>query len=88
MLQTVSGSVHQHSNGQKGAIGTSLLVKPNSRGNQLAEHQEAFYGKPLIVADRDTVETDSDSILSGAHTQDVALLVVGDPFGCSTSLCA
>jgi diphthine synthase len=27
------------------------------------------------------VETQSDEILRGAHTQDVALLVVGDPFG-------
>jgi diphthine methyl ester synthase len=33
------------------------------------------------VADRDTVESDSDTILDGAAQTDVALLVVGDPFG-------
>jgi diphthine synthase len=43
--------------------------------------KEAFYGKDLILADRDMVETESDEILRNADTQDVALLVVGDPFG-------
>lgn len=43
--------------------------------------QEEFYGKELILADRDMVETQSDEILHGADTQDVSLLVVGDPFG-------
>jgi diphthine methyl ester synthase len=33
------------------------------------------------VADRDTVESDSDTILDGTDQTDVALLVVGDPFG-------
>ena len=28
------------------------------------------------------VETESDEILSGADKENVALLVVGDPFGC------
>ena len=28
------------------------------------------------------VETQSDEILRGADTEDVSLLVVGDPFGC------
>ena len=43
--------------------------------------KEAFYGKELILADRDMVETDSESILRDADKEDVALLVVGDPFG-------
>jgi diphthine methyl ester synthase len=30
------------------------------------------------------VETESDEILRDAHTEDVALLVVGDPFGATT----
>jgi len=34
------------------------------------------------VADRDLVESGADQILEGAETEDVALLVVGDPFGC------
>ena len=43
--------------------------------------KEAFYGKELIVADRDMVETESDEILRGADKEDVSLLVVGDPYG-------
>ncbi|KAH9965370.1 Diphthine synthase [Russula dissimulans] len=45
---------------------------------------EELYGKPLILADREMVETESDEILRDAYTQDVALLVVGDPFGATT----
>lgn len=43
--------------------------------------QERLYGKPVIVADRDMVEGQSDTILENADTEDVAFLVVGDPFG-------
>lgn len=49
--------------------------------------KEAFYGKDLILADRDMVETESDEILRDADKQDVALLVVGDPFGYVLSIC-
>jgi diphthamide biosynthesis methyltransferase len=44
--------------------------------------QETFYGKEIVVADRDMVETDSDAILKDADKVDVSFLVVGDPFGC------
>jgi diphthamide biosynthesis methyltransferase len=44
-------------------------------------YQEAFYGKQVILADRDMVETESDLILENANEEDVSLLVVGDPFG-------
>jgi diphthamide biosynthesis methyltransferase len=43
--------------------------------------KEAFYEKPLILADREMVELHSDEILLNAGTEDVSLLVVGDPFG-------
>lgn len=46
--------------------------------------QEEFYGRSLIVADRDLVEQGADEILQGAKCADVALLVVGDPFGATT----
>lgn len=46
--------------------------------------QEEFYGRPLIIADRDMVEQDAAKILAEADTIDVALLVVGDPFGATT----
>ncbi|KAG6830442.1 diphthine synthase [Tricholoma furcatifolium] len=48
------------------------------------ERLEAFYDKEIILADRDTVETQSDEILRNADTEDVCLLVVGDPFGATT----
>jgi diphthine synthase len=42
---------------------------------------ENFYGRKVIVADREMVESNSDSILEGATEVDVAFLVVGDPYG-------
>jgi diphthine synthase len=41
---------------------------------------EAFYGRPLLLADRHQVESLAHQILKGADKEDVALLVVGDPF--------
>eukprot|EP00884_Botryococcus_braunii_P009531 jgi/Botrbrau1/1857/Bobra.146_1s0046.2 len=46
--------------------------------------QEAFYGKKVVVADREMVETGADAILKIAKAEDVAFLVVGDPFGATT----
>lgn len=46
--------------------------------------QEEFYGKEVIVADREMVEMEADSILEGAKTDDISFLVVGDPFGATT----
>ncbi|KAG0259652.1 diphthine synthase [Mortierella polycephala] len=48
------------------------------------EKLEAFYGKPVTIADREMVESDSDTILANAQTVNVAFLVVGDPFGATT----
>lgn len=48
------------------------------------ETLETFYGKEVILADRELVETGSDQILEGAETDDIAFLVVGDPFGATT----
>ncbi|KAF5308167.1 hypothetical protein FQR65_LT06347 [Abscondita terminalis] len=45
---------------------------------------EDFYGKKLIIADRDLVEQSADEILCDADKVDVALLVVGDPYGATT----
>ncbi|XP_055851422.1 diphthine methyl ester synthase [Episyrphus balteatus] len=56
---------------------TSILGCPK-------EELEEFYGRPLLIADRDLVEQGADEILAGAETEDVALLVVGDPFGATT----
>ncbi|KAM9849158.1 diphthine methyl ester synthase isoform 2-T2 [Aulostomus maculatus] len=48
------------------------------------ETLEEYYGKELILADRDLVEQGSDEILKDASVTDVAFLVVGDPFGATT----
>ncbi|XP_075473094.1 diphthine methyl ester synthase isoform X3 [Ascaphus truei] len=45
---------------------------------------EEFYGRPLILADRETVEQEAGEILRDAAVIDVAFLVVGDPFGATT----
>lgn len=45
---------------------------------------ENFYNRKLIVADRDLVEQGADEILEGSKESDIALLVVGDPFGATT----
>ncbi|KAL8816098.1 MAG: hypothetical protein Q9223_004838 [Gallowayella weberi] len=47
---------------------------------------EAYYGRPIILADREMVESSSDEILAGAETDHVAFLVVGDPFGATTHI--
>lgn len=43
--------------------------------------KEAFYGKEVVVADRELVESGCDVILNPAKEERVAFLVVGDPFG-------
>eukprot|EP00095_Tigriopus_kingsejongensis_P007132 snap_masked-scaffold687_size111633-processed-gene-0.2 protein:Tk07132 transcript:snap_masked-scaffold687_size111633-processed-gene-0.2-mRNA-1 annotation:"diphthine synthase-like" len=47
---------------------------------------EAFYGRSLILADRDLVEQGAEQIFEDAQTVDVAFLVVGDPFGATTHM--
>ena len=57
---------------------TSILATP-------LERLEEVYGKRIRVAHRETVESESDSILGPARAgQHVAFLVVGDPFGATT----
>ncbi|KAF9578700.1 diphthine synthase [Lunasporangiospora selenospora] len=48
------------------------------------EKLEAFYEKPVTIADREMVESDSDQILDNAQNVNVSFLVVGDPFGATT----
>ncbi|KAG0730328.1 Diphthine methyl ester synthase [Chionoecetes opilio] len=48
------------------------------------EALEKFYGRKVIVADREQVEQGSDELFVGAKSKDVALLVVGDPLGATT----
>ncbi|KAI9096586.1 tetrapyrrole methylase [Phlyctochytrium arcticum] len=48
------------------------------------ERLEAYYDHPVIIADREMVESEADLILKDADKVDVAFLVVGDPFGATT----
>jgi len=48
------------------------------------EKLEEFYGKEIILADRNLVEKNSDEILLKAKEENVSFLVVGDPFGATT----
>ncbi|KAF2359385.1 Diphthine synthase [Trinorchestia longiramus] len=45
---------------------------------------EDFYGKKIQIADREQVEVGAGDLLENADTQDVALLVVGDPLSATT----
>ena len=81
LLTSVPRSVHQHPNGRKREAGAyTSTTYPDTLSS--VSSKEAFYGKELILADRDMVETESDEIMRDADKEDVALLVVGDPFGC------
>lgn len=53
---------------------TSILVDDH-------RELEQFYGREVIVADREFVESDSDRILEDAQDKEIAFLVVGDPLG-------
>ncbi|CAH0383997.1 unnamed protein product [Bemisia tabaci] len=45
---------------------------------------ESFYGRELVIADRDFIEQQTDVLFDGANEKEIALLVVGDPFGATT----
>jgi diphthine synthase len=53
---------------------TSILHIPKDR-------LESFHKKSIILADREMVEQHADEILHNAQNEDIAFLVVGDPFG-------
>jgi len=51
------------------------------------EKLEKFYGKKIILADRDLVEKKAEeTILKGAKEKNVGFLVIGDPFGATTHI--
>jgi precorrin-4 methylase len=56
---------------------TSILMCDKSKLEQL-------YEREVVVADREMVENEAETILEGADQYDVAFLVVGDPFGATT----
>ncbi|WEW54902.1 diphthine synthase [Emydomyces testavorans] len=50
----------------------------------LLVNKERLVRRPVIIADREAVESGSDDILAEADKFDIAILVVGDPFGATT----
>ena len=51
------------------------------------ETLEKFYGKRIIIADRDLVEKKAEmTILKDTKEKDTALLVIGDVFGATTHI--
>ena len=60
---------------------SKLSIFGNNNG---IDKLEEFYGKKIIVADREMVEKRSEEILIDAKEGDVAFLVVGDAFGATT----
>ena len=59
---------------------TSILFESNF------DKMKELYGKPIIVLDRESIEGEEsmEKLLLSAKTEDVSLLVVGDPF-CATT---
>ncbi|KAA0202661.1 hypothetical protein HAZT_HAZT005544, partial [Hyalella azteca] len=45
---------------------------------------ETYYGRKILIADREQVEVGAGDLLQSADVQDVALLVVGDPLSATT----
>jgi diphthine synthase len=56
----------------------ALLSLVASPGLIFRTIQAKKYGKELIIADREMVESNSEAILEPAKTEDVSFLVVGD----------
>lgn len=47
---------------------------------------ERFYGKKIIVANRDVAEQGANHIVEEAQNEDIAFLVIGDPFSATTHI--
>ena len=48
------------------------------------EELQKFYGREIILADRELVEQGADTFLNEARDKKIGFLVVGDPFGATT----
>jgi len=49
-------------------------------------HLEEFYGRPILEAERFLLEEGADQFLEEARRDDIALLVIGDPFSATTHI--
>ncbi len=60
------------------------LENYTSKLNCNVKDLELFYGKKIILANRDLIENKSEIILNEARKKDVALLIIGDIFFATT----
>lgn len=60
------------------------LENYTSKLNCKIEDLEKLYNKKIILADRNLIENKAETILNNAKNKDVALLIIGDPFGATT----
>lgn len=54
--------------------------------NVSVDSLEKFYGKKVILAERELLENNSDKLLKEAKEKDVALLIIGDVFAATTHI--
>ena len=50
------------------------------------EELEEFYGKKIILANRELMEEKTDQIIEQAKKKNVAVLIIGDPFSATTHI--
>lgn len=68
---------------------SSLIVFLLDGANLVGLAQESFYEREVILADREMVESEAEALfIEPARNEDIAVLVVGDPFGCVSSPCS
>jgi diphthine synthase len=60
------------------------LESYTSRLQRSVSDLEKFYGKKIILADRNLVENNADEIIDRAKTKDAAFLIIGDVFSATT----
>ena len=61
-----------------------FLEDYTSKLNVSVSKLKKFYGKEIILADRNMVEKNSDEILGKASQENTAFLVIGDVFSATT----
>ena len=62
------------------------LENYTSKLNCSVEDLETFYGKKIVLANRDDVEGEPNKILEEAKTKKVGLLIIGDPMSATTHI--
>jgi diphthine synthase len=68
--------------GKERLVRSSILIDSVAFVHSTGYPQEAFYEREVILADREMVESEAEALfIEPARTEDIGVLVVGDPFG-------